>query len=179
MNNNNRNEGSERSGSMKYKVGNKFTSPEMYLEYPEGENEFYQGVIEFYGLDSRGPSYTGRVFLNNPNADENAPLNESSGYVGSYYIFGNDGCWGDIGHCDPKIQRNYDSREHYHVELQYQFVDATEALRKCVKSKTKFTVTVVPLIKVGQAMSDTKDVVRCQRIRATCYENPAELKKSA
>ena len=179
MNNNPGSENSRRNTSMKYKVGNKITSPEMYLEYPKGENEIYQGVIEFYGLDSTGPSYTGRVFLNNTKADENTPLNEASGYVGSYYIFGNDGCWGDIGHCDPKIQRSYDSRVHSHISPQYQFIDATKALKKCVKSKTKFTVTVVPLIKVGQAMSDTKDVVKCQRIRATCYENPAELKKSA
>lgn len=178
MNNNPKNNDSNRNRSMKYKTGSKFISPEMYLEYPEGENEFYQGVIEFYGLDSNGPSYEGRVFLNNPNADENTPLNEASGYVGSYYIFGNDGCWGDMGHCDPKFQRTYDSRVHSHIAPQYQFVDATEALKRCVKSKTKFTVTVVPLIKAGQNMSDARDVVKCQRIRATCYENPAELKMS-
>ena len=160
MNNNSENENSSNK-SMKYNVGNKYTSPEMYLEYPEGENELYQGVIEFYGLDSTGPTYTGRVFLNNPNADENTPLNEANGYVGSYYIFGHDGCWGDMGHCDPKIQREYDPRVYSHVTPQYQYVDATEALKKCVKSKTKFTVTVVPLVKVGQAYEWCK---RCGKV---------------
>jgi hypothetical protein len=179
MNNNLKNKDSNRKGSMKDKYGNKFTSPEMYLEYNEDENEFYQGIIEFYGLDCTGPSYEGRVYVNNPNADENTPMDEKSGYVGSYCIFGNDGCWGDKGHCEAKLQRKYDSRVHSHITPQYKFVDATKVLKKCAKSKSKFTVTVVPQIGRDQNMSDTKDVVKCQRIRATCYENPAELKKSA
>ncbi|MGC2574827.1 MAG: hypothetical protein WA364_25200 [Candidatus Nitrosopolaris sp.] len=176
MNNNPRNKDSDRKGSMKDSYGNKFTSPEMYLEYNADENEFYQGLIEFYGVDIIGPSYEGRVYVNNPNADENTPTDEKNGYVGSYYVFGNDGCWGDKGHCEVKVQREYDSRIHSHITPQYMFVDATKVLKKCAKSKSKFTVSVVPRIYSDQRMSDAKDVVKFQRIRVTCYENPAVLK---
>lgn len=87
----------------------------MSLEYNTDENDFYQAIIEFYGVDTNGPSYVGRVFVNNPNADENT-LDESSGYVGSYSVFGHDGCCGDEGHCEPTPNRAYDSRVHRHVD---------------------------------------------------------------
>lgn len=164
---------------MRDSYGNKFTSPEMYLEYNAHENEFYQAVIEFYGVDCTGPSYEGKVYVNNPNADENTPSDEAYGYVGSYYVFGNDGCYGDKGHCEAKFRREFDSRIHSHITPQYMFVDATRVLNKIAKSKSKFTVTVVPRIGRDQKMSDAKDVVKFQRIRVTCYENPSELKKSA
>ena len=164
---------------MKDNFGNKLISPEMSLEYSSDENEFYQAVIEFYGIDVTGPSYEGRVYVNNTDADKNTPLVESSGYVGSYHIFGHDGCWGDEGHCEPVKYRTYDSRVHSHVAPQYKFVDATKAIKKCVRSNSNFTVTVVPKIRRGQRMSGVKEVVKCDRIRVTCYENPAELKRSA
>lgn len=178
MNNNPRSKDSDRKGSMKDSYGNKFTSPEMYLEYNTNQNEFYQGVIEFYGVDITGPSYEGRVYVNNPNADENTPTDEKNGYVGSYYVFGNNGCWGDKGHCEVKVRREYDSRTYSHIRPQYMSVDATKVLKKCAISKSKFTVTVIPRIGRDQRMSDAKDVVKFQRIRVTCYENPAVLKKS-
>ena len=179
MNNNRKYKDSDTNGSMKYNYGNRFTSPEMYLEYSGDENDFYQAVIEFYGVDCTGPSYEGKVYVNNPNADENTPSNEKNGYVGSYYVFGNDGCWGGKGHCEAKFQRMYDSRKHSHIAPQYKFIDATKVLKKLARSKSNFTVTVVPRIGRDQKMSNVKDVVKCQRIRVTCYENPAELKQSA
>ncbi|HZI69827.1 MAG TPA: hypothetical protein VFD60_01580 [Nitrososphaeraceae archaeon] len=176
MINNIKDKDSSRKELMNYKYGNKFTSPEIYLEYNKDENDFYQAVIEFYGVDCTGPSYEGKVFVNNPDADKNTPLDEKNGYVGSYHIFGNDGCWGDKGHCEARVYRKYDSRKHSHIAPQYKFVDATKILKKYAKSKSKVKVTVLPRIGRDQNMSDTKDVVKCQRIRLTCYENPAELK---
>ena len=178
MDNNLKNKGSDRDKNMEHKYGNKFTSPEINLEYNADENEFDQGLIEFYGVDCTGPSYQGRVYVNNPNADENTPLDEKNGYVGSYYVFGNDGCWGDKGHCDTRFQRKYDSRTHSHITPQYMSVDATKKLKECARSKSKITVTVVPVIGRDQRMSDAKDVIKFQRIRITCYENPEKLKVS-
>ena len=117
--------------------------------------------------------------MNNPDANEKTPLDESSGYVGSYSIFGHDGCWGDEGHCEPVPNRTYDSRLHSHVDPVYKSVNATKVLKKYAGSKSKFTITIIPKIGGDQRMSDAKDVIRCQRIRVTCYENPAELRKSA
>ena len=178
MDKNLKNKDSDGKGSMKDNYGNKFTSPEMYIEYNADENEFYQAVIEFYGVDCTGPSYEGKVYVNNPNANENTPADEKNGYVGSYYVFGNDGCWGDKGHCDTKFQRKYDSRIHSHITPQYMSVDATKLLKECVRTKSKFTVTVLPRVGRGQRMSDAKDVIKFQRIRVNCYENPEKLKSS-
>jgi hypothetical protein len=165
--------------SMEDKYGNKMSTPELSLEYNEEENDFYQAVIEIYGLDTNGPSYEGRVYVNNPKADGKTPLDESAGYVGSFDIFGHDGCWGDEGHCDVLPDRPYDSRIHSHTDPVYKSIRATKAIKKCVKSKSKITITIVPKIFGGQRMSDAKDVVKCERVRITCYENPAKLRNSA
>jgi hypothetical protein len=163
---------------IKDRYGNSLSTPEMILEYNDRENDFYQALIEFYGVDTNGPTYEGRVYVNNPNADGKTPLDESSGYVGSYYVFGHDGCWGDEGHCHVLPNRTYDSRTHSHTDPVYKAVDATKAIKKCVKANTNIVVTVVPKVRGGQKMSNTKEVVRCERIRLTCYENPAKSKKS-
>ena len=163
--------------TMKDKFGNKLTSPEMSLNFNQNENDFYSAVIEFYGIDTSGPSYEGRVFLNNPDADENASLNEANGYVGSYHIFGHDGCWGDQEHCEPPSRDVYDSRLHTSLTPAYKYVDATNAIKKVIKSrsKPKYTVTIVPRIAGDQRMSDAKDVVHIDRIRINCYENALKL----
>lgn len=179
MNNNQESKNSNMAQDMQDRYGNKISSPEMSLDYNEEESDFYKAVIEFYGIDTNGPSYEGRVYVNNPNADGNTLMDESSGYVGSYHIFGHDGCWGDEGHCDMPQYRPYDSRTHSHADPVYTAIDATKLIKKYVKSKSNIIITVVPVIFGGQRMSDAKDVVKCERIRITCYENPAKLKNSA
>ncbi len=66
--------------------------------------------IELHGVDQAVPSYEGRIFLNNPDADQNSPLDETSGYLGSFFVFGKVECWGETGHCDEPEQRKYDRR---------------------------------------------------------------------
>lgn len=178
-NNNHKVKNSNKNLKMQDTYGNKMSTPDMILEYNDKENDFYQAVIEFYGVDTNGPTYEGRVYVNNPDADGNTPLKESSGYVGSYHVFGHDGCWGDEGHCHPLPNRAYDSRGHSHTSPVYKSVDATKAIRKCAKSNTNIIVTVVPKILGGQRMSDAKEVVSCERIRVTCYEDPAKFKKKS
>jgi len=158
---------------MKDRFGNNFLSPEMSLNFNKDENDFYSAVIEFYGVDTSGPTYEGRVFLNNRGANGNTLLDESNGYVGSFHIFGHDGCWGDEGHCEPPIRGIYDSRLHVSSTPAYKYIDITKAIKKLINSgsHSNFTVTIVPKIARDQRMSDAKDVVRIHRIRINCYEN--------
>lgn len=165
--------------NMKDKVGNKLTSPEISLSFNRDENEFYRAVIEFYGIDVSGPSYEGRVFLNNPKANENTSLNEANGYVGSYHIFGHDGCWGDKGHCEIAPRRTYDSRIQSSLAPAYKYVNATKMTKKLIWSKSNATITIIPIVGRGQRMSDAKDVVHISRIRINCYEKPLKVSKSA
>ena len=164
--------------AMRDKVGNRFTSPEIGLSFDRNENVFYRAVIEFYGIDVSGPSYKGIVFVNNPKANENTPLNEANGYVGSYHIFGHDGCWGDKDHCEIPPRRTYDSRIQSSLAPAYKYLNATNMIKKLIWSRSNATITIIPIVGRGQRMSDAKDVVHISRIRINCYEKPLKISKS-
>jgi hypothetical protein len=44
--------------------------------------------LVFAGVDQAGPSFEGRVFLNNPEADASTPQTPESGYAGAFHVFG-------------------------------------------------------------------------------------------
>jgi hypothetical protein len=176
-NNNNNNRGNR---VVKANVGNKLTSPPLSVYFNSEENDFYHIDIEFYGVDVSGPSYQGRVYVNNPDANENTPLDEKNRNVGSYYIFGHYGCFGDEGHCELPTRRPYDSRSKIDVKPCYKSIEATKVLKKYIQSGKEIVLTIVPLIsKAGRKTEiDTKDVVHIQRIRINCYENALKLVQS-
>jgi hypothetical protein len=49
---------------------------------------FGRADIKFAGIDQAGKSFEGRVFLNNPAADENTPTTKEQGYSGSFHVYG-------------------------------------------------------------------------------------------
>lgn len=74
-------------------------------------------------------SYEGRVFINNPSANETTELNLENGYVGSYHVFGHGGCYGSEGHCDiPNGIRTYDNRPIHGNRPQYKRIIITDAM---------------------------------------------------
>jgi hypothetical protein len=168
--NNRSNQDNNEMGAGGQNVGNKLTSPPISVYLNREENDFYQASIDFYGIDLSGPSYEGRVYVNNPKADEHTSLDEKSGYVGSYHIFGHNGCFGDEGHCEIPRRRAYDSRSKSDVTPCFKTLDATRVIRKYIESGDQVVVTVIPIIAKGGRMSDTKDVVHIERIRISCYE---------
>jgi hypothetical protein len=44
--------------------------------------------LVFTGVEQAGPSFEGRVFLNNPDADESTARDPASGYAGSFHVYG-------------------------------------------------------------------------------------------
>ena len=128
-------------------------------------------------MDHSGASYEGRVFLNKPDADENTSRDDKNNYAGSYHIFGHGGCFGDVGHCDIKPRRPYDSRPEHPLTPALKVVVATNVLKKILKSTDTITVTIVPIIAKGGRMSNVKDVVHIRGIRINAYENYSKLKK--
>ena len=169
-------ESKEHKESKKGNVGKIFRSPPIKLHFNPDENDFYRADIELYGVDLSGPSYEGRVFLNNPAASENTPMDVGNGYVGSYHIFGHGGCFGDSGHCEVAPRRTYDSRAQHPLTPAFKSLVATAIIKKILKSTDTITITIVPIIAKGGRMSDTKEVVDIQRIRINGYENYAKLK---
>jgi hypothetical protein len=111
--------------------------------------------LEFWGVDHSGPSYEGRVFINNPKADINTKMIPENGYVGSYYVFGHGQCFGDLGHCDVMENSDPLSPSHPLTPL-FKVLTVTEMIKKIGQKTNQFIVTIVPNVASG-SMFETKD----------------------
>src|ERR1051325_3295550 len=78
----------------------KYVSESIKLDISKLENDFYRADLIFHGLDHSGPSYEGRVFINNTRANSETPEDPKEGYAGSFFVFGHGGCLGNENHCD-------------------------------------------------------------------------------
>jgi tyrosinase len=101
--------------------------------------------IEFHNVEHAGPSYEGRVYINNPDADENTGTGDAS-YAGSYYVFGHGGCLQDPGHCDVKERRRYDPRPEHPLTPGKKVVIANDTAKKAIAQAGEVTVKVVPIV---------------------------------
>jgi hypothetical protein len=119
--------------------------------------------IEFEQVDHSGASFEGRVFLNNPAADENTDPSPENGYAGSFFIFGHGGCFGDEGHCEVDTERPvdpYDPRRSHPLMPVEMSVEATEAVRRTVSEGGEITVSVVPVITGLTEQTDLENVFK-------------------
>jgi hypothetical protein len=134
--------------------------------------------IEFERVDDSGASFEGRVFLNNPEADENTELSLEKGYAGSFFIFGHGGCFGDEGHCEVDTDRPhdpYDPRRSHPMTPVETSVEATEAVRRTASEGENITVTVVPVITGLTEQTDVENVLEHDpRPRIVAYETEIE-----
>jgi hypothetical protein len=150
-----------------------YVSKELYLDITKLENDFKRADIEIHNVDHSGPSYEGRVFLNNPKADQKTKLTLDKGYVGSYHMFGHGGCYGDLGHCDiPKERGRYDLRPSHHLKPQYKRIIITDALRKLGKKTDKFIISIVPFVpgKASESRSNSRDIIQFDKIGIVTYD---------
>jgi tyrosinase len=114
--------------------------------------------LRFHGVDHSGTSYEGRVFFNNPKADENTPKTVDSGYAGNFHIFGHGRCYGDEGHCDAfGKRRDFDFRSPHPLTPREVQVEVSDALRRVALSSAKLFVTVVPVIAIDPKAETSKD----------------------
>src|SRR5215472_16555024 len=86
-----------------------YTSKPVPIDFAGPEHRYVRSDLEIYGIYHGGPSYEGRIFLNNPKADQNTARTRENGYAGSFYIFGHGGGLGDPGHCEV----NEENRDEY------------------------------------------------------------------
>jgi hypothetical protein len=134
------------------------THPAIKLPLAAATGEFTRAEIVFYGVEHRGPSFAGRVYLNSLAADVGTPRQIEEGYAGSFAVFGHGGCFGDEGHCKlPSEPRDpFDSRPPHGLIPQTLPVDVTEALKRV--DGEELTVTVIPVVR-GQT-DDEDEFVR-------------------
>lgn len=115
------------------------------------EPELNRADLIFTGVGHSDMSYEVRVFLNNPEADEDTPRTVEEGYAGRFVIFGHGGCFGDIGHCDiPRGQRSpHDLRPQHPLTPQTKIVTITDALKNVLQNSPNGLelVTLVPISK--------------------------------
>jgi hypothetical protein len=129
-----------------------FRSGPLRFDIKKLESSFYRADLEFHRVNHSGPSYEGRVFINNSQADENTPLNLENGYVGSYFIFGHGGCYADVGHCDVKERAAFDFRPPHPLTPIDLRLKITDQIKELGKNTDEFTVSVVPIVAGGSNM---------------------------
>jgi hypothetical protein len=136
------------------------------LELPSPEHPFERADLIFYGLDHSGLSYEAQVFMAARGVG-GEPDREHRAYVGSFFIFGHGGCFGDVGHCDIPADRDpFDLRPSHQLEPAVRIVTVTEPLRAMLRQKMeKVKVTVVAHTE-GRG---SNDVLSFRTIRLATY----------
>ncbi len=105
--------------------------------------------LTFYGLDHSWSSYRALIFFNNPSASAKTPMDDASGYVARFAVFGHGGCFGESGHCEVVGPVNAFDRNHPHqLQPATRIVTVTEAVQSLVAAGAQsVTVTVVPVVR--------------------------------
>jgi hypothetical protein len=148
----------------------RYVSQPLDLPPRDAAAEGRRADLIFYGVDHLGPSYIGRVFLGNENADENTPLEAAHGYAGHFTIFGHSGCAGDEGHCEvPKgLSDEFDHALPHPLTPLTVAVEVSEALQ-LVKGR-KVAVTVVPIEPAAEGPK-ISDALHFESVRLVTYES--------
>ena len=145
---------------------------------------FDAAELIFYGVDHSGDSFEALVFLNSPEVDIGVPLDGSSGFAGSFVIFGHGGCVGDEGHCDVPSEPEdpFDLRALHPLTPQTKIVDISDALKRAApESEDSLHVTVLPVVPAMEL--ERADVLFFSAVRLVLYDQlgagTADLAESA
>ncbi|MGY1636844.1 hypothetical protein ACI78V_09340 [Geodermatophilus sp. SYSU D00742] len=158
-----------------------YTSPPLDLVVPSTaaaaeRPSFDRADLIFHEVDHSGPSFTARVYVDNPEANADTPTTAEAGYAGCFTIFGHGGCVGtDDGHCNPKARTvdEFDMRMPHPLLPQTKVVTITEALRR-LGPVSQVTVTVVPVVP-GQSAPELTDALEFGTVRLATYRHDSRL----
>lgn len=129
---------------------NKTTSKTFACPVNSLERQQQRFDLVLRGVHHLGCSYEGRVFLNNPDADEKTERSADNGFAGSYYVFGHGDCYGAPGHCGPPPPRlPYDTTPPPDSRPIEVHLDISEALQRAAQSTSAegMALTIVPVVK--------------------------------
>jgi hypothetical protein len=123
--------------------------------------------LAFEGVQHDGPSFRVLLYLNNPDADQNAGRGAESGYAGEFPVFAHGDCWGDVGHCE--VNRGpvspFDHRPLHPLTPIGVSVEITEGLQR-LADQEQVTVTAVAF----STDEDKTDVLRFTRLHLLTYD---------
>lgn len=148
-----------------------YTSGPVPVGFAGPGHRFNRADLEISGIFHGEASYEGRIFFNNPGADDKTPCTSDHGYAGSFHIFGHGGCFGDVGHCDlPEHRDPYDLRVPSPLTPAKKRVTVTNALREAARTNQKVTITVVPVVSATNELCDPHNVFRFEQMRVVTYD---------
>ena len=129
----------------------RFVSPPIRLDLGPRGLKFERADVEITGIEQAGPSFEGRVFLNNSEANlETAPTAEN-GYAGSFHVYG-------YGLRSPE-----DTGADSTMAPIVKNVIATDAVRAVAGGK-EVTVTIVPVFP-GDPPKDASHALKVDSVR--------------
>lgn len=136
------------------------------LELPAADRPFERADLIFYGLDHSGASFEARVFMDQRGVGGGADTTHRT-YVGSFFIFGHGGCFGDVGHCDIPSERDpFDLRPAHQLEPAVRVLTVTEPLRALLERGVETAKVTVIAHTEGRA---SNDVLAFETVRLATY----------
>lgn len=149
-----------------------YTSKPIPFDSQKWKGRIVKASVEFYDIDHSGPSFEGRIFLNNPNVNQQTKKTWENQYAGSIYIFGHGigGCYGDEGHCEATPRRGaYDFRPSHQLAPGFAVVEITNALQKISDTKSVI-VTVVPVVTAWDEITDVENILKFKKMSLIVYD---------
>jgi hypothetical protein len=145
-------------------MADRFTSDP--IELPPAALPFARADLIFYGLDHSGPSFEARVFMD-PRGVSHGADSTHRAYVGSFFIFGHNGCFGDVGHCDIPHERDpFDLRPAHQLEPALRILTVTDAMRGLIERDLDAAKVTVTAHTAGKA---SDDVLAFETVRLATY----------
>ncbi len=136
------------------------------IELPPADHPFERADLLFYGLDHSGASYEARVFMDPRGVGGNADSKHRA-YVGSFFILGHGGCFGDVGHCDiPTTRDPFDLRPAHQLEPALRILTVTDAVRRLLERGVDAAKVTVAAHAAGRA---SNDVLAFETVRLVSY----------
>lgn len=136
------------------------------IELPPVDRPFARADLVFHGVDHSGASFEAQVFLDPRGVGRDADSGHR-GYVGSFFIFGHGGCFGDVGHCDvPRERDPFDLRPPHQLEPAVRILTVTDAVRQLLEREAEAAkVTVI----ARTADRSPADVLDFETVRLATY----------
>jgi tyrosinase len=136
------------------------------VELPPADRPFERADLIFYGLDHSGASFEARVFMDPRGVGRDADSGHRA-YVGTFFIFGHGGCFGDVGHCDlPRDRDPFDLRPAHQLEPALRILTVTDPVRRLLERGVEAAKVTVVAHTEGRAPSD---VLAFETVRLATY----------
>jgi hypothetical protein len=136
------------------------------IELPPPNRPFERADLIFYGVDHSGTSFEARAFMDARGVSHGADSTHRA-YIGSFFVFGHGGCFGDIGHCDiPSGRDPFDLRPAHQLEPALRILTVTDAVRGLLERGLDVAKVTVTAHTEGRA---SNEVLAFDTVRLATY----------